>query len=59
VGVRKVSRPYEEQRGKGGNYEFIIIGCFFLCECVCVCELNEISMKGMIQLILGRKEEEE
>jgi hypothetical protein len=22
VGARKVSRPYEEQRGKGGNYGF-------------------------------------
>jgi formate hydrogenlyase subunit 6/NADH:ubiquinone oxidoreductase subunit I len=29
--------------------EFIIIGCF-LCECVC--ELNEISMKGMRELLV-------
>jgi hypothetical protein len=28
--------------------EFTIIGCF----CECVCELNEISMKGMRELLV-------
>jgi hypothetical protein len=54
VGARKVSRPYKEQREKWGIVvflnEFIIIGCFFLCECMC--ELNEINMKRMRELLV-------
>jgi hypothetical protein len=30
--------------------EFIIICCFFLCQCVC--ELNEISIKEMRKLLV-------
>jgi hypothetical protein len=47
-------RPYEEQKGKGGNCDFLYLiyynMLFFLCECVC--ELNEISMKGMRELLV-------
>ena len=32
--------------------EFIIIGCFFMWVCVCVCELNGISIKGMRKLLV-------
>jgi hypothetical protein len=54
VGARKVSRPYEEQRGKGGNYGFpkwiYYDRLFSLCECVC--ELNEINMNRMRELLV-------
>jgi hypothetical protein len=55
IGARKVSRPYEEQRGKkGGDCGFpqwiYYNSLFSLCECVC--ELNEISMKRMRELLV-------
>jgi hypothetical protein len=52
----KGGRPYEEQRGKGGNYGFpysiYYNRLFFMWMCVCERELNEISIKGMRKLLV-------
>jgi hypothetical protein len=43
-------RPYKEKHGKIGElcFFFLIESIIICClRCECVCELNEISMKGM------------